>query len=403
MDYPITCSVRANSIKPSATLALTIKATELEKQGKDIIALNVGEPDFDTPEPIRNAGMKAIENGQTRYTTVGGTAELKKAVADKFKRENNLDYDPSQILVSSGAKHSIFNALMAIINPADEVIIPSPYWVSYPDMVKLVDGTPVIITSSFENNYKITPEQLAAAITPKTKLVILNSPSNPSGIAYSKSELAALGKVLLKHPNILVLSDDIYEHILWTQEGFMNIVNACPELYDRTIVINGASKAYAMTGWRIGYTAANKSIIANMNKIQGQSTSCPCSISQAAATESLKPENFVHVANMAKVFKERHDYLYQALSAIDGVKIIPSDGTFYAFPDISGAINQMAGSGITNDIEFAEKLMDETGVILTPGTPFGNPGCIRFSFAASMEVLKDAMDRFEQFINKYVD
>lgn len=393
-------SNRANNIKPSATLFLTTKAAELKAQGKDVIALNVGEPDFDTPEPIRNAAIQAIHDGQTRYTTVGGTAALKQAVSDKFKRENNLDYDTSQILVSSGAKHSIFNALMAVVNPGDEVIIPSPYWVSYPDMVKLVDGKPVIITSTIEKNYKITPEQLAAAITPKAKVLMLNSPSNPSGKAYTKAELRALGEVLLKHPDILIISDDIYEHILWAQESFSNIVNACPELYDRSIIINGASKAYAMTGWRIGYTAANKTIIANMNKIQGQSTSCPCAISQAAAVASLKAENFTHVENMVKVFKERHDYLYQALSNINGVNVIPSDGTFYAFPDISGVISQLPG--INNDMEFAGKLMDETGVILTPGTPFGNPGCIRFSFAASMETLEDAMGRFRQFINQHI-
>ena len=396
MNQPVSISNRANSIKPSATLALTAKATELKKQGRDVIALNVGEPDFDTPEPIRSAGIRAIEEGMTRYTNVDGTAALKTAIVEKLKRENGLHYENNQILVSCGAKHSIFNCLMALINPGDEVIIPAPFWVSYPDMVMLTEGTPIIIDSTIEDHYKITPEKLAAAITDKTKMLMLNCPSNPTGQSYSKAELSALADVLLKHPDIYIISDDIYEHILWTQEPFANIVNACPALYDRTIVINGASKAYAMTGWRIGYAAADKTIIANMRKIQGQSTSNACSISQAAATEALKPQNFHYVEAMAAVFKERHDFLYKALKTIDGVKVIPSDGTFYLFPDISGLVKYMPN--VNNDLEFAEQLMESTGVILTPGTPFGNPGCIRFSFAANMTVLEQAMERFVQFI-----
>lgn len=391
-------SNRANSIKPSATLALTIKATELKAKGEDVIALNVGEPDFDTPDNIKQAAIKAIHDGQTKYTTVDGTMALRKAICEKLSRENQLRYEPAQILVSSGAKHSIFNALMALINKEDEVIIPTPYWVSYPDMVKLAEGTPVIVEANADNDFKMTPKELEAAITPKTKLLMLNSPSNPSGKAYSKAQLQALGQVLLKHPDIIILTDDIYEHLLWSEEPFANIVMACPELYERTIVINGVSKAFAMTGWRIGYTAANKKIIATMKKIQGQSTSCPSSISQAAAIEALSEESFSNIGLMVKAFKERHDYLHDAFNAIEGVKVTPSDGTFYLLPNISAVIAKR--DDISDDIAFAEMLMEATGIIVTPGSPFGVPGHLRFSFAADLKTLEEAVIRFKSFISE---
>ena len=389
-------SHRASQIEPSATLALVAKVQTLKAQGKDIISLNIGEPDFDTPEPIKEAAIAAMKAGKTKYTPVEGTIELRKAIVEKFKRENQLNYAPNQILVSNGAKHSIYNALVALINPGDEVIIPAPYWVSYPDMVKLVDGIPVIIHADIKQNFKITPAQLEAAITKKTKLVFFNSPSNPSGKIYTKQEFQALGEVLLKHQNVMILTDDIYEHIIWGQEPFSNIVMAVPELYERTIVMNSLSKVYAMTGWRIGYAAASKEIIDVMTTIQSQSTSCPCSISQAAATAALAPEMTRFITPMVKAFHERHDFLFQAMSNMPGVKILPSEGTFYTLPDVSEIIQRM---GLKNDLEFSEIMIEKTGIVVTPGSPFGAPGCIRFSFASSMEILVEAMKRFSAFVN----
>lgn len=388
-------SNRTNQIEPSATLAVAAKAAALKAQGKDIIALNLGEPDFDTPEPIKEAAMAAMKAGKTKYTLVEGTVELRKAIIEKFKRENQISYELNQIIVSNGAKHSIYNALAALINPGDEVIIPAPYWVSYPDMVKLVDGVPVILPASVETHFKITPEQLDQAITKKTKMVFFNSPSNPSGKIYSKEEFHALGKVLLKHPQVIILSDEIYEHILWGDNTFSNIVMAVPELKDRTLVMNSLSKVYAMTGWRIGYTAGHKDIIEAMTKIQSQSTSCPCSISQAASTVALSAEMTRFIPPMVNAFHERHDVLFHEMSKIPGVKILPSEGTFYTLPDVSEIIQRM---GLKDDLEFAEKLIEKTGIVITPGTPFGAPGCIRFSFASSMEILTEAMKRFKIFI-----
>ena len=388
-------SNRTNQIEPSATLAVAAKAAALKAQGKDIIALNLGEPDFDTPEPIKEAAIAAMKAGKTKYTLVEGTIELRKAIIEKFKRENNLSYELNEIIVSNGAKHSIYNALAALINPGDEVIIPAPYWVSYPDMVKLVDGVPVILPTSVETHFKITPEQLDQAITPKTKMVFFNSPSNPSGKIYSNEEFQALGKVLLKHPHVIILSDEIYEHILWGDNTFSNIVMAVPELKNRTLVMNSLSKVYAMTGWRIGYTAGHKDIIEAMTKIQSQSTSCPCSISQAASTVALSAEMTRFIPPMANAFHERHDFLFKEMSQMPGIKILPSEGTFYTLPDVSEIIKRM---GLKDDLEFAEKLIEKTGIVITPGTPFGAPGCIRFSFASSMEELGKAMTRFREFI-----
>lgn len=387
-------SNRVQSIKPSPTLAVTNRAAELKAEGKDIIGLGAGEPDFDTPDHIKAAAIKAINDGFTKYTAVDGTPSLKQAIITKFKRDNRLNYEANQILVSSGGKQSFFNLSLALLNPGDEVVIPAPYWVSYPDMVKIAEGVPVIIETDSSSRFKITPEQLEAAITPKTKLVVLNSPSNPSGMAYTKAELEALGSVLLKHPNILVATDDMYEHILWTDQGFENILTVCPDLYDRCIVLNGVSKAYSMTGWRIGYAAGPQALIGAMKKIQSQSTSNPCSIAQAAAEAALNGDQTC-VANMVKEFKKRHDYIVSALNEIDGVECLAGDGTFYVFPDFSGLINKL---GLASDLELAEKLL-EAGVALVPGSAFGTPGCMRISFATSQGNLMRSIEMLKTVAN----
>ena len=386
----IILSQRVQSIKPSPTLAVSARAAALKAEGRDIIGLGVGEPDFDTPEHIRQAGIEAINSGFTRYTAVDGTAELKQAIINKFKRDNSLDYQPNQILVSCGGKQSYFNLAQALLNPGDEVIIPAPYWVSYPDMVLLAEGKPVIVETSLAQNFKLTPEQLASAITPKTRLLTLNSPSNPTGIAYTRAELAALAEVLLQHPHVLVASDDMYEHILWADEPFANIVNACPALYGRSIVLNGVSKAYAMTGWRIGYAAGPAPLINAMKNIQSQSTSNPTSISQVAAQAALEGDQSC-IQNMLTEFKKRHDYVVDRLNQIKGVRCLPSQGAFYAFPDMNEAIQNM--KGVSNDIELAEKFIEDAGVALVPGSAFGAEGCMRLSFAASIETLEDALNR----------
>ena len=394
MDFKL--SDRVQRIKPSPTLAITARAAELRAAGKDIIGLGAGEPDFDTPEHIKKAAVNAISSGFTKYTAVDGTPSLKKAIIDKLSRDNQLNYSPNQILVSCGGKQSFFNLTQALLNEGDEVIIPAPYWVSYPDMVLLADGVPVIVEADIKQSFKITPEQLEAAITGKTRLVVLNSPSNPSGIAYSKAELAALGQVLLKHPNILVATDDMYEHILWSDEPFSNIVMACPALYDQTIVLNGVSKAYSMTGWRIGYAAGPESLIKAMKKVQSQSTSNPTSISQVAAETALNGDQSC-LAPMLAAFKERHEYVYNRLNSIDGITCLPSDGTFYSFPDVRGFIEKI--DGVDDDMALSEYLIEKAGVALVPGTAFGSPGYIRISFATSLDVLKDALERIEQVIS----
>ena len=388
-------SDRVQRIKPSPTLAVTTRAAELRAQGKDIIGLGVGEPDFDTPDHIKEAAVEAIRAGKTKYTAVDGTPSLKKAIVSKFQRENNLSYEPSQILVSSGGKQSFFNMALAFLNDGDEAIIPAPYWVSYPDMVLVAGGEPVVINTTVENRFKITAEQLEAAITPKTRLFVINSPSNPSGIAYSEAELKAIGDVLKKHPDILVATDDMYEHILWTGKPFVNILNACPELYDRTIVMNGVSKAYSMTGWRIGYAAGPQKLIKAMTKVQSQSTSNPASISQAAAEAALAgPQDCI--GEMVEAFKQRHDWLVAALNELPGVTCLEGDGTFYAFADFNGAIQKL---GLSSDIELAEKLL-EGGVALVPGSAFGCDGCMRFSFAVSLDTLKSAVERIAAVLAK---
>lgn len=391
-------SKKATSIEPSATLAVAAKAAALKAKGENILALNLGEPDFDTPDPIKQAAVAALNAGKTKYTLVEGTVDLRKAIIEKFKRENHLEYALNEIVVSNGAKHSIYNTLMALVNSGDEVIIPAPYWVSYPDMVKLADGVPVIIPTTIHNHFKITPDQLEQAITSKTKLVFFNSPSNPSGKIYSEQEYQALGKILLKYPNILIISDDIYEHILWGENTFSNIVMAVPALKNRTIVINGLSKVYAMTGWRMGYAACHPAIAEAMITLQSQSTSCPCSISQAASVAALSSDMTRFIKPMVTAFHQRHDFLYNEMSRISGINIIPSEGTFYTLPDISGIIERM---GLKDDVAFAEQLIENTGIVITPGTPFGATGCIRFSFASSMDVLQETMRRFKQFVNRY--
>lgn len=390
---------RVQRIKPSPTIAVATRAEELQAQGKPIISLSIGEPDFDTPAHIKEAAIKAIHAGHTKYTAVDGIKALRQAIVNKFARENNLKYELNQILVSSGAKHSIFNVLSAVINPGDEVIIPAPYWVSYPDMVKLADGNPVIVKTDFSQQFKMTPSQLNAAITDKTRVIILNSPSNPTGIAYTKEELKALGDVILHHPGIIVISDDIYEHNLWNHLPFANIVNACPELYERTIVINGVSKSYAMTGWRIGYAAGPVKIIAAMKKAQSQSTSNPASISQYAALAALEGDQSC-VGMMAKAYKERHDYVVSELQKMPGIKCIPSDGTFYTFPSIEGLYNKEAG--ITNDMEFSEYLLAEAELAVIPGSAFGAPGHIRLCYTTGMDDLVVAMKRMRKAIAKLI-
>jgi len=383
---------RVSHVKPSPTLAVAAKAAQMKAAGRDVISLGTGEPDFDTPEHIKNAAIAAINAGFTKYTAVDGIPELKEAICDKFKRDNGLDYQMNQILVSVGGKQSIYNLCQALINDGDEVLIPAPYWVSYPDIVLLAGGIPVIMPTTPAVRYKITASQLAKAITPKTKLFFINSPSNPSGIAYTFEELQALGEVLRQHPHVLIATDDMYEHILWSQP-FSNILDACPDLYDRTIVLNGVSKAYAMTGWRIGYAGGPAPLISAMKTIQSQSTSNPCSIAQKAAVAALNGgEETVQL--MVKAFHERHDYLVQRLYAIPGIEVIPADGTFYIFPNVQGIIEQR---GFANDLEFSERLLEDVGIALVPGSAFGTEGCIRLSFATSMEILHDAMNRLQRF------
>lgn len=383
-------SHRVQAVKPSPTLAITARAAALRAAGEDVIGLGAGEPDFDTPAHIKDAAKKAMDEGKTKYTPVDGTASLKQAVINKFKRDNDLHYEPEQILVSSGGKQSFYNLAQAMLDPGDEVIIPAPYWVSYPDMVILAGGAPVLIHAGANQHFKITPSQLAAAITENTRLFVINSPSNPTGMAYSREELEALGEVLREHPRITIATDDMYEHIRWTGMPFVNILNACPDLYERTLVLNGVSKAYSMTGWRIGYAAGPADIIKAMKKIQSQSTSNPCSISQYAAEEALNgPQECI--AEMLVEFKKRHDYVVDRVNAIDGMEALPSDGTFYVFPSVEGFIERL--DGVNDDLELAEYLIEKTGVALIPGSAFGMQGHIRFSVATSMENLENALDR----------
>jgi len=388
-------STRVQAVKPSPTLAVTARANEMRAAGKDVIGLGAGEPDFDTPEHIKEAAIQAIRDGFTKYTAVDGTPALKQAVIEKFRRDNGFDYAPEEILVSCGGKQSFYNLAQAVLDPGDEVIIPVPYWVSYPDMVLLAGAAPVLVTAGADQQFKITPAQLAGAITDKTKLVVINSPSNPTGLAYSREELEALGKVLLDHPRIIVATDDMYEHIRWSDAPFVNILNACPELADRALVLNGVSKAYSMTGWRIGYAGGPAEIIKAMKKIQSQSTSNPTSISQVAAQAALEgPQECIQ--EMLVAFKERHDYVVDRLNAMPGVECLPTDGTFYCFPNVEQALANI--DGVNSDVELAEYLIEQAGVALVPGSAFGLGGHVRISIATSMENLRSALDRIEKVL-----
>ncbi len=391
----IQLSDRVKAVKPSPTLAITARAAEMRAAGKDIIGLGAGEPDFDTPEHIKTAAIEALNRGFTKYTAVDGIPSLKQAIIDKFKRDNGFDYQLNQILVSCGGKQSFFNLAQALLNPGDEVIIPAPYWVSYPDMVLLASAKPVIVETTQAQQFKITPQQLRDAITDKTRLMVINSPSNPTGVAYSKTELQALGEVLQDFPDIIIATDDMYEHILWNKGGFVNILNACPELYHRTMVLNGVSKAYSMTGWRIGYAAGPAELIGAMRKIQSQSTSNPTSISQVAAEAAITGDQSC-IDQMMTEFKKRHDFVVAELNAIDGVDCLATDGTFYVFPNIEKLLNRL--NGIDSDLDFAEYLIEKAGVALVPGTAFGAPGHIRISIATSMENLSTALERIKKAI-----
>lgn len=385
-------AARVAAIKPSATMAVTAKAKELQAAGRKVIGLGAGEPDFDTPQHIKDAAKAAIDRGFTKYTAVEGTPELRRAIVDKFARENGLTYQPAQVLVSSGGKQSFYNLAQVLLEEGDEVIIPAPYWVSYPDIVLLAGATPVILETGLDSHFKITPTQLQAAITPRTKLLVLNSPSNPTGSFYSEAELAALAEVLLRHPQVWIASDDMYEHVRWDGAPFRNILNACPALYERTMVLNGVSKAYSMTGWRIGYAAGDARVISEMAKIQSQSTSNACSISQVAAQAALEgDQGFIQEMNTA--FKQRHDYVVAALNDIKGIRCAPADGAFYCFFSVADAI--AATPGVSDDVEFAAWLMEKAEVALVPGSAFGAPGYLRLSFATSMENLKEAMRRLK--------
>lgn len=385
-------------IKPSPTIAVTTKAAELRAAGRDVIGLGAGEPDFDTPDNIKDAAKKAIDEGKTKYTAVDGIPELKKAICDKFKRENGLDYDVSQVSVGSGGKQIIYNAMVATLNPGDEVIIPTPYWVSYPDMVLLGGGEPVFVGTTANDGFKMQPADLDAAITPKTKWLIFNSPSNPSGGAYSRKEMKALTDVLVKHPHVWILTDDMYEHLVYDDFDFVTPAQVEPALYDRTLTMNGVSKAYAMTGWRIGYAAGPVELIKAMAKVQSQSTSNPCSISQYASVEALNgPQDFL--ATRAAVFSERRDLVVDMLNAAEGIFCPKPEGAFYVYASVQGCIGKKtpAGNVIESDLDFVSELLEAEGVAVVHGEAFGLSPYFRASYATSTEALTEACDRIQKF------
>ncbi|NTW76395.1 MAG: pyridoxal phosphate-dependent aminotransferase [Syntrophaceae bacterium] len=392
-------AARVAKIKPSETLAITAKANALRAEGRDVIGFGAGEPDFDTPENIKSAAIRAIEAGFTKYTPVGGTDELKDAIIAKLKRDNALEYKRSQIVVSCGAKHTLYNLAQALFEDGDEVIIPAPYWVSYPDIVVLAGGTPVIVDTLEKDSFKMKPEQLEAAITARTKAVIINSPSNPTGAAYSPEELKALAAVLLDK-EIFVICDDIYEKIIYANFPFENMATAEPKMKDRTIVVNGVSKAYAMTGWRIGYAAGPEQIIAAISKIQSQNTSNPASISQKAAVEALNGDQAV-VATMVSEFRQRRDVIVKLLNEIDGVKCLSPEGAFYVFPNVSSIYGRsFQGTKITNSTELIDYLLDEANVATVPGAAFGNDSHIRLSYATSLKNIEEGLKRIKIAISK---
>ncbi|MFC3060174.1 pyridoxal phosphate-dependent aminotransferase [Paenirhodobacter populi] len=385
-------------VKPSSTIAISNKARELKAAGRDVISLSQGEPDFDTPDNIKQAAIRAIEEGKTKYTAVDGIPELKQAISDKFARENGLSYKPSQVTVGTGGKQVLYNALVATLNPGDEVLIPAPYWVSYPDMVLLAGGTPTFVEGNLQTGYKITAEQLEAAITPKTKWLIFNSPSNPTGAAYSREELKALTDVLLRHPHVWVMSDDMYEHLLFDGREYATPAQVEPALYDRTLTVNGVSKAYAMTGWRIGYAGGPEALIKAMGKVQSQSTSNPSSVSQYAAVEALSgPQDYI--TESLAVFQRRRDLVVAGLNACPGITCPTPEGAFYVYPSVAGCIGKTSQSGekITDDEAFASALLEETGVAVVFGAAFGLSPNFRISYATSDEALTEACARIKTF------
>jgi aspartate aminotransferase len=389
-------SVKVGQIKPSATIAVSTQAMKLRALGKDIISLGAGEPDFDTPQHIREAAIAAIHAGKTRYTQVDGTPELKSAIVQKFRLQNELEFEPEQVIASNGAKQSLYNLMVAVLNRGNEVIVPAPFWVSYPDMVKLADAEPAILAATAENDYKISARELQNSLNENTRMVILNSPSNPTGKVYSEEEYRALGDVLTAHPRVFIACDDIYEHIYWGDAPYRTFLNACPELKNRTVVVNGVSKGYAMTGWRIGYLAGPADLVTAMRKVQGQSTSCPGSVSQAAAVAALTgPQDCVE--KMRLCFEERYRYIHAALNQIPGVDCPDCDGAFYAFPSFRDFIDRR--ENIRNDVELATWLLDEAGVATVPGSAFGVPGHLRLSFATSMEQLEEAISRIKRALS----
>ncbi len=388
---------RLARIKPSPTMAITAKAAELKAQGRDVIGLGAGEPDFDTPENIKEAGIRAIRDGATKYTKVDGMPELKAAIARKFKRDNGLDYAPEQITVGSGGKHVLYNALMATLNPGDEVVIPAPYWVSYPDMVLLAEGTPVIVPAAEADGFKLQPDALEAAITPATKWFIFNSPSNPTGAAYSRNEIAALAAVLARHPQVHILSDDIYEHLVYDGFQFSTMAEVAPELYDRTLTMNGVSKGYAMTGWRIGFAGGDAALIKAMAKLQSQSTSNPASISQIAAIEALDgPQG--SIAERNETFRERRDLVVAMLNQASGITCHRPEGAFYVYPSCAGLIGKKTPDGkvIEGSEDFAGYLLAGEGVAVVHGTAFGLDPFFRISYATSTEALTEACERIQR-------
>jgi aspartate aminotransferase len=388
----IKLSARVQTVRPSATLAITARAKAMRAAGKDIIGLGAGEPDCDTPDHIKEAAITAIRDGFTKYTAVDGTPELKQAIVAKFRRDNELDYGPDQILVSCGGKQSFYNLAQAILDPGDEVVIPAPYWVSYPDMALLAGGAPVLVHAGADQYFKIKSAQLKASMTAQTRLVVINSPSNPSGMAYTREELAALGEVLSDFPRAIIATDDMYEHIRWGSGPFVNILHACPDLAPRTLVLNGVSKAYAMTGWRIGYAGGPEEVIKAMKKVQSQSTSNPTSISQVAAQAALEgPQDCIRT--MVDAFKERHDYVVERLNRMPGIECQPTDGTFYVFPNVEEIIKSLGT--VSNDLDLVELLIERAGVSVVPGSAFGLGGHLRISIATSRESLEQALDRIE--------
>ena len=387
---------RVRPMNPSSTSSLAARTAEMQAAGYNIIGMGAGELDFDTPEHIKQAAKDAIDQGFTKYTAVDGIPELKQAVINKFSRENQLEYSMKQVMISSGCKQTLYNLAQAVLNEGDEAIIPAPYWVSYPDIIKLASGCPVFIHATIEQGFKITPRQLEAAITHKTRLIFINSPSNPAGVHYTPEELAELGAILERHPKVIVATDDIYEHMLWEGTPFKNILNVCPALYERGFVLNGVSKAYSMTGWRIGYVAGPETLIQKMKTIQSQSTSNPSSISQYAALAAIEGDQSF-ISMVVKTLKERHDYVYQALLEIDGVQCLPCQGTFYILPNIQPIMDRL---GINTDVEFSEYLIEKVQAAVVPGSAFGVPGYIRMSFATSLENLQEAMQRLQALLNE---